>query len=87
MEIKKEIDNFLFGRKEIELTVKSNSSPKKEEMLKSVAKKFSVPEKNVHIEGIYGKFGSQEFKVVIKIYSSEEDKKRIETKKKKVKKQ
>jgi ribosomal protein S24E len=75
-----EIENALFNRKEVEAKVESNITPKNEEALKLVADKYSVPQDNVKIKGIYGSFGSQEFRVLAHVYKTKEDLEKTEVK-------
>ena len=53
--------------------------------LKALAEKFSVPEENIKIKGIHGKFGSKIFSIAANIYASAEAKDAVEIKKKKEK--
>lgn len=87
MHIISEKENKLFKRKEIEASTKSEIVPKKETILKMISKKFSVPEENIKIKKINGKFGSKLFKFTANVYTSKEDQERTEIKSKKKKKQ
>lgn len=78
-----EKENGLFGRKEVAGTIEADTTPSREQVLKVLAAKFSVPEENVKIKGIHGKFGSKTFDVQANIYSSVEEKDSVEIKKKK----
>ncbi|MEK6913889.1 MAG: hypothetical protein AABW47_04450 [Nanoarchaeota archaeon] len=73
-------ENPLFNRKEVELNVETNASPKTSEAEEFVAKEFSTNAENVKIKGINGKFGSRNFVVLANIYQSKEEKDKIETK-------
>jgi ribosomal protein S24E len=75
-----EIENALFNRKEVEAKVEANITPKNEEALKLVSDKYSVPQDNVKIKGIYGSFGSQEFRVLAHVYKTKEDLEKTEVK-------
>lgn len=85
MEIKiiKDIENKLFNRKEISGEVNLQASPTNLEILKLISEKFSVPEDAIKIKGIYGKFGTNNFKIEANIYPSKQDKEKIEHKTKK----
>jgi len=85
MEIKilGEKNNPLFNRKEIQVSLFSEISPNKKEVKKLISEKFSAHEENIKIKKISGKFGSKDFLISVNIYSSKEDKERIEGKSKK----
>jgi ribosomal protein S24E len=76
-------ENPLFNRKEIILEVSSTSSPKNDEASEMVSKQFSVPAEQIQIKGIYGKFGTQKFKIIANVYNSIADKEKTEVKTKK----
>jgi ribosomal protein S24E len=78
--------NPLFNRKEVELNIDTGASIKTNEAEEFVAKQFSSSAENVKIKKIKGKFGSTKFIVTANIYSSKEEKDKIETKTKKEKK-
>jgi len=83
IKILNENENPLFNRKEIKGKIKTESSPKREEVIEALSKKYSTDVDNVKIKGIKGSFGSNEFKVEANVYLSKEDKEGIESKKKK----
>ena len=76
-------ENPLFNRKEIFFEVQADITPSRLETSKFFSKKFSVPVENIKIKGINGKFDSNTFSGSVFIYNSEEDKNRVEIKKKK----
>jgi ribosomal protein S24E len=78
-----EKENLLFQRKEIEGTLLSEAAPSKVEVTKMLAEKYSSPEDTIIVETIEGRFGSQEFIIVAKIYKSKEILNSTETKTKK----
>lgn len=78
-----ETENSLFNRKEITASVKSESSPKREDVIEELAKKYSTELDNIKIKGIKGNFGSNEYKVEANIYSTKEERDDTEGKKKK----
>ncbi len=80
-----EKENLLFGRKEMVGSVDSEKTPSRQEILKLLAEKFSVPESHVKIKKIHGNFGAKTFMIEANIYSSDKDKQEIEIKKKKEK--
>lgn len=86
-EILNEKENPLLNRKEIEIIIDSNITPKIQEAEELISKKLSVPASNIKIKKIKGKFGLKEFIIVANIYSSIEDKNSIEPKSKKDKKE
>ena len=79
-------ENPLFNRKEVELNVEANVSPKISEAEEAVAKEFSTNQENVKIKKVNGKYGSNKFLITANIYSSKEDKEKIEPKPKEKKK-
>lgn len=83
LQISQEKENALFGRKEIKGTVNAEKTPSRQEILRLIREKFSVPEINIKIKKIVGRFGSREFKVEANIYDSAEEKEKLEIKKKK----
>ena len=83
LEITQEKENGLFDRKEIQGLISAEIAPKREDVLKVLAERFSVPIEVIKIKGIHGKFGLQEFKLEANIYKSKEDKDQVEIKKKK----
>ena len=80
---KNEIKNPVFDRRELQLVVESEVSPSSKEMITLIAKEFSAPEDAVKLKGIYGSFGSREFKVGANVYPSKEAKDDIERRTKK----
>ena len=76
-------ENPLFNRKEIFFEIQANIAPSRLETSKFISEKFSTPIENIKIKGIHGKFGSDIFSGRVFIYNSEEDKNRVEIKKKK----
>jgi ribosomal protein S24E len=83
LKITKEKENPLFNRKEVVMEFNSAVSPKNEDILKLVSKKFSVPEEQVKLKGIYGKFGTHVFEIFANIYGTVKDKEETEIKTKK----
>ena len=81
--VTEEKENLLFNRKEFFFEVQANITPSRFETLKFVSEKFSAPIENIKIKSINGKFGSNMFSGSVFIYNSEEDKNRLEIKKKK----
>lgn len=85
MELKniKENKNLVFDRKEVEVIVSAASSPSNKEVAAFLSKKLNVSEDALKINGIYGQFGSKEFKILANVYKSKEDKNKVERKTKK----
>jgi ribosomal protein S24E len=81
-----EKQNPLFNRKELVLSVDTNVSPKISEAEAFIAKEFSSSAENVKVRKIKGRFGSTNFVITANIYSSKEEKDKIESKAKKEKK-
>lgn len=83
LKIIKEKENPLFGRKEVLLNLFSEKTPTHKEALEHLSKELSVPEENIKIKKIAGKFGSKNFIIDAKVYTSKEEKDRTEKKSKK----
>lgn len=79
-----EKENPFFGRKElkIELRHSSAATPAKQELVKELASKYSVPEENVVVDYIFTQKGSANSISKVKIYK---EKPKVKEKKKKVK--
>ena len=82
-EIIKEKENLLFKRKEIQVSLDAQITPNKNEMIESIAQRFSIQPENISIKGIHGRFGSKNFMINANIYSSKEEKEKTEPKRKK----
>ena len=78
MEVINEKENKLFNRKEIQINVEAEVTPSHEESKKLISEKFSTQPENIRIKKIAGKFGSKVFEISANIYSSEEEKNKIE---------
>lgn len=85
METIRDFDNRLLNRREVSLMIKSNTNPGFENSLKSIVEKFEAAEELIVVNNIYGKFGSNEFVIEAFIYSSPEDKNKLEKRKKEAK--
>lgn len=81
--ILQEKENPLFERKEIEISIESDITPKKQEIEKLISEKFSSQVENIKVKKILGRFGSRIFNILANIYSSKENKDNIEPKSKK----
>ena len=86
LEILDETENPLFKRKEIEIVVESEITPKTSDVENFLSEKFSSPVENIKVKKILGKFGSNKFKITANIYQSKQEKDKIEPKSKKDKK-
>ena len=78
LKITKEEQNPLFNRKEIIATLLSDSSPKKQEVIKSLSEKYSIPENALRVLDIKGGFGIKEFTIRAHIYTSDEERDKYE---------
>jgi len=69
-EIIEEKENILLKRKELKLKIKHPQSPtpKKQDLIKEIAQKYSVPEDHIIINYIFTSRGVQESTAKIKIY-------------------
>ena len=74
--------NPLFNRKEIQVSVESKISPKKQEIKDLLSEKLSVPKENIKVKKISGNFGSGTFSISANVYSSKKDKEFLEKEKK-----
>jgi len=85
MEIKDihETKNLVFDRKELDAKIISEIAPSNKDVITFLSKKLSVPEEGIKLKGIYGTFGSKEFKIKANIYKSKEDRNKVERKTKK----
>ena len=80
-------ENPAFNRKEVEVNVETEITPKTSEAEAFIAKEFSSNAENVKIKKIKGRFGSKNFIITANIYAVKEDKDKIELRTKKVKKE
>jgi ribosomal protein S24E len=74
MQILNESGNPLLRRKEIQLVVKSDVTPSRNDVLNEVCKKFSCKPEVVRIKKISGAFGVKSFEINVEIYETENDK-------------
>ena len=82
MELIEEKKNPLLNRRELKLNISElNSPPSMDSARKMVSEKFSVPEENVHISRIAGKFGSNDFILHANVYNSGSEKEKFHVKK------
>ncbi|MCK5149481.1 hypothetical protein KAJ87_00970 [Candidatus Pacearchaeota archaeon] len=79
-EILEEKENLLFNRKELHLKIEINSAPSRNDVREFISKKFSSPVENISINKILGNFGSRNFNIEARIYTSKEDKDQTELK-------
>ena len=82
-EISKETKNPLFKRTEIEMLITSKDTPTKKQALEFLSKQYSCPEEGIQLESIKGSFGSKQFKIIARVYSSKEEKNLTEARSKK----
>ncbi|MFH1802010.1 MAG: hypothetical protein ABH864_01000 [archaeon] len=80
MEILNETKNELLKRKELLVSLASESNPGFEGSRKSIAEKFKAELDNITVKYIKNNFGTNEFLVEAFIYESIKDKERIEPK-------
>lgn len=86
-QIIKENQNPIFNRKEIELLIITDVTPKIKEAEEIIAEKFSSNPESIKVKKISGKFGEKKFTIIANVYDSKESKDKIEIKFKKDKKQ
>jgi len=78
LKITKEEQNPLFDRKEIIATLVAESLPKRQEVIKSLSEKYSLPIDALRVLDIKGKFGEKEFIIRAHIYPSNEERDKYE---------
>jgi ribosomal protein S24E len=72
MEVKKDIRNELFGRREVQLIVEAGKTPSFAEAAKIVGDKFKSEEDSIMVEKVGGKFGRSTFLISASIYDNKE---------------
>lgn len=77
-------ENPLFKRKEIVAEMFSSSSPKTDDVEKTISEKISVPAECVRVKKIRGNFGTNLFNIAAFAYDSKEDKNKFEIESKQV---
>ena len=82
-EIFKEVKNPLFNRNEVEMKIKSKNTPERKKVLEFLSSRYSSPKDAICVESIKGSFGSEQFKIIARIYSSKEEKNFTEARSKK----
>lgn len=78
-----EKENPLFGRKEVIIKIKKESTPSYDEIRKIIFEKYSSGPEKIKIKRVMARFGSKEFTANVFLYNSEKDKNEIELMKKK----
>ena len=78
LKILKEKENSLFSRKEISFELPAEITPSNKEVLELISKNLSVPEETIKVKKIYGKFGSKDFIIDANVYSTKENKEKVE---------
>ena len=73
-------ENPLFDRKEIVCEIESKTPVKNEEILSSLAGEVKKPTDNVVIKSVKGKFGTNKFVVIGKVYDTKELREEMEGK-------
>jgi ribosomal protein S24E len=70
LEILEEKDNVFLKRKELKINIKHPNlpTPKKQDLIKEIAARYSVPEDHVVVNYIFTKKGIQESIAKVKIY-------------------
>lgn len=74
--------NPILKRRELIISIVSNVAPKIQEAEAIIADKLSIPAEAVKIRKIQGRFGSNNFIILSNVYSSKEDKDKIEPRQK-----
>ena len=71
--ILEEIENPLFNRKKIKVSIETDVTPSHADVEKLICAKFSSQAEKIKIKKISGKFGSKNLIVIANIYGSKED--------------
>ena len=81
LEILEEKNNILLKRKELKINIKHPGlpTPKKQDLIKEIATKYSVPEELVFVDYIFSKKGIQESFAKAKIYQELPKKKEVKS--------
>lgn len=82
MKVIKDLKNDLLNRREVKLVMVSSSNPGNINAIKYVSEHFKAGEEVIAVKEVKSKFGRDSFLIDANIYDSEDDKKRIEPKKK-----
>jgi len=72
LEIKKDIQNKLLGRRELQVLAEAEKTPSFAESSKMISEQLKAPEENIMIERIGGKFGANTFLIKASIYDTRE---------------
>ncbi len=80
LKITKEFENPLFKRKEVIASIGAEVVPRLSEAAEMISKKFSTPVEAIKIKKVSGRFGSKNFDIEAHIYSSKQEKDKIEVK-------
>jgi len=65
--------NPLFKRKELIFHVKTDISPSKKDVMKTISEKYSAPADTIRVLDIKGRFGTREFTIRANIYPSKKE--------------
>ncbi len=85
LKITSEVQNPLFNRKELKGVIHADSPPSRLELAKFLAEKYSVPADAVKVLLIKANFGIKEFKMSANVYSTKEQRDKVELMSKKEK--
>ncbi|MDO8467590.1 MAG: hypothetical protein Q7S56_01420 [Nanoarchaeota archaeon] len=80
LKVSEEKESLIFPRKEIKVMISAEVTPSYSVVKSDLAKKFSVPEENIRIKKVEGRFGAREFNVTAFIYKTKSDLDKIEVK-------
>lgn len=83
LKVTQEKKNLMLPRRELDLSISSNSAPSYKDITLNLSKKYSLPEENIKVKKVSGKFGSQDFIASVFLYESKKDLDKIEVKTKK----
>ena len=70
LEVLEEKENPFFGRKELKIELKHASAPtpSKQELIKELASRYSLPEENIVVDYIFGRKGLASSIAKVKLY-------------------
>ncbi len=77
---KKQKNNLLLNRQELELIIEADITPSKQETAKFIADETKKPEDLIVIKNIKSKFGRKTFLIIAFVYDNKEDLEKIEGK-------
>ncbi|MFH1400244.1 MAG: hypothetical protein ABIH41_01880 [Nanoarchaeota archaeon] len=79
LEILQQIDQPSFGRKAVEAKLSfSDATPSRAKIRSAAAKKLNVPSERIVVSSVRAKFGTQQAKVIMRVYEDVDSLKKLE---------